>query len=152
GYNFFSNLPLAIQQCIEAGINGINPPLDSTAPTVTCASPDGAWHADNVALACTASDSGSGLADPKDASFSLFTSVTAETESANASTNSHVVCDQAGNCTTAVVNGNKIDRKGPAIIVSTPVSGTVYPWNQVVSAAYSCTDGGSLVSTCAGTV
>jgi endonuclease G, mitochondrial len=27
GYNFFSNLPAPIQRCIEAGTNGVNPPL-----------------------------------------------------------------------------------------------------------------------------
>ena len=71
------------------------------------------WHADNVALACTASDGGTGLANPADASFSLITSVAAGVENANASTDSRVVCDVAGNCTTAgPIGGNKIDRKG----------------------------------------
>jgi DNA/RNA endonuclease G (NUC1) len=152
GYDFFSNLPQAIQTCVEAGTNGNNPPLDAIAPRVICASPDG-WHADNVTLACTASDSGSsGLANPGDVSFSLFTSVAAGAENANASTNSRVVCDVAGNCTTAVVSGNKVDRKGPVITVTTPASGAVYQLNQIVNAAYSCSDGGSGPSACAGTV
>src|SRR5262249_30198829 len=65
GYDLFSNVPQQYQACIEAGINGNNPPLDTIAPTITCASPDGAWHAANVGLACTASDAGgSGLANP----------------------------------------------------------------------------------------
>src|SRR6185295_7539222 len=89
GYNLFSNLPEPIQRCVEAGINGNNPPLDTDAdgvpdstdncrviansdqadadhdgignacddmipPAVVCATPDGAWHADNVTLACSA--------------------------------------------------------------------------------------------------
>ena len=37
---------------------------DMAAPAITCAAPDGAWHAGNVSLACTASDGGSGLANP----------------------------------------------------------------------------------------
>jgi hypothetical protein len=152
GNNLFSNLPQPIQTCIEAGTNGNNPPLDEIAPTIMCASPDGLWHADNVALACTASDGGSGLANPTDASFSLFTSVVAGLENANASTNSRVVCDMAGNCTTAVISGNKIDRKGPAIAVTTPVSGAVYQLNQIVNAAYSCSDSGSGSSACEGTI
>ena len=123
GYNLFSNLPQPIQACIEAGTNGNNPPLDSVPPTLACASPDGAWHADDVTLACTASDSGSGLAIPSDASFSLSTSVAAGAENANASTSSRVVCDVAGNCATAEISGNKIDRKGPVITVTTPSSG-----------------------------
>ena len=36
---------------------------DTEAPHVTCGTADGAWHADNVAVACTAEDAGSGLAD-----------------------------------------------------------------------------------------
>jgi endonuclease G len=39
GYNFFSELPLAIQTCVEAGVNGNNPPLDDTPPTITISSP-----------------------------------------------------------------------------------------------------------------
>jgi endonuclease G len=152
GYDLFSNLPQAIQTCIEAGTNGNNPPPDAIAPAVVCASPDAAWHADNAALACTASDSGSGLANPSDASFSLFTSIAAGTENANASTNSRVVCDVAGNCTTAVISVNKIDRKAPVILVTTPANNAVYQSNQIINAAYSCADGGSGSSTCAGTV
>src|SRR5262249_29782997 len=143
----------AIQACVEAGTNGNNPPLDSTPPSVVCAPPDSAWHADNVTLACTATDSGSGLANPNaDASFSLTTSVAAGAEHANASTNSRDVCDVAGNCTTAVVSGNKIDRKAPVIISTTPTAGAVYQLNQIVNAAYGCSDDGAGTFGCAGTV
>ncbi len=34
GYDFFSNLPEPIQRCVEAGINGTNPPLDTDADGV----------------------------------------------------------------------------------------------------------------------
>src|SRR5262249_33083646 len=57
-----------------------------------------------------------------------------------------------GNCTTAGVTGNKIDRRAPAIVVTTPANGAVYQWNQVVNAAYTCSDGGSGPFGCAGTV
>ena len=50
------------------------------------------------------------------------------------------------------IGGNKIDRKGPVITVTTPASGAVYQLNQIVNAAYSCSDGGSGPSGCAGTV
>ena len=74
-----------------------------------------------MSIACTASDGGSGLADPADASFSLTTSVPAGSEDANASTGSREVCDQAGNCTTAgPIIGNKIDKKAPAISIVRP--------------------------------
>ena len=43
-------------------------------------------------------------------------------------------------------------QEGPVIIVTTPASGAVYQLNQVVNAAYSCSDAGSGLCTCAGTV
>ena len=37
GYNFFSNLPEPYQQCVEAGINGVNPDLVKGAQTIAFA-------------------------------------------------------------------------------------------------------------------
>jgi len=126
---------------------------DLQAPTVVCAAADGAWHAGNVSLACTASDSGSGLADAGDASFLLTTSVVDELEDANASSDTRTVCDVAGNCAQAgPIGGNKIDRRDPEIMLTTPPVGAVYQLNRVVTAAYSCVDNGSGLGTCAGTV
>ena len=126
---------------------------DMAAPTITCAAPDGAWHADNVALACTASDSGSGLANPADASFTLTTTVADGSEVANATTGSRVVCDNAGNCATAgPIAGNKIDRKKPVISLITPEDGATYKFNHATIAQYSCADGGSGPVTCSGSV
>lgn len=123
---------------------------DITPPTISCGAADGSWHADNVVIACTASDAGSGLADPADASFSLTTNVPAGTEDANAATNSRQVCDGTGNCATAgPIGGNKVDRKAPSIAINAP-AGT-YILNQPAAATYSCTDGGSGVATCDGT-
>jgi endonuclease G, mitochondrial len=152
GYDFFSNVPPAIQYCIEAGTNGNNPPPDTVAPSVSCSSPDGAWHADNVALACTATDGGVGLANSADAAFSLVTAIAPGMETAAATTDSRVICDLAGNCATAgPIGGNKIDRKAPAIFVTAPASGVLYALNAVVNAAYSCSDAGSGQCTATGT-
>ncbi len=63
--------------------------VDTTPPTVVCGAADGAWHATDVSIACTASDDQSGLADPADAGFSLTTDVPAGTEEANAATDTH---------------------------------------------------------------
>src|SRR5207244_9652972 len=107
---------------------------DTTPPTITCGSPDGNWHASNVSIPCTANDSGSGLANPADASFSLSTSVPAGSEDANASTDSRQVCDNAGNCTTAgPISGNKIDRKAPMLALTTPAHGATYLLRQSVA-------------------
>ncbi len=120
---------------------------------ITCEAPDGAWHADNVALACTASDSGSGLANPADASFVLTTSIADGVENANATTDSRVVCDAAGNCATAgPIAGNKIDRKAPVITLVTPADGATYKFNKTTNADYTCADAGSGIAACAGTV
>jgi Beta-propeller repeat len=89
---------------------------DKTAPTVSCDVADGLWHGSDVAIHCTATDNGSGLANPSDASFMLFTHVAAGTEDPNASTDSRQVCDVAGNCATAgPVAGNMVDKKAPSI-------------------------------------
>ena len=112
------------------------------APSITCAAPDGAWHGDNVSLACTATDGGSGLANSADASFVLSTSVADGSEVANAITGSRVVCDVAGNCATAgPIAGNKIDRKAPVITLVTPPDGAWHADN--VALSHTASDGGS---------
>ncbi|HEX6162128.1 MAG TPA: DNA/RNA non-specific endonuclease, partial [Vicinamibacterales bacterium] len=152
GYDFFENLPDAVEYCVEAGINGNNPPADANPPVVQCGAADGAWHADNVTLACTAADAESGLSTAADASFTLATLVPDGTENAAASTDSRVVCDAVGNCVTAgPIAGNMIDRKAPVISITAPVSGE-YRIGQAVLASYACADGASGTSTCAGTV
>ena len=117
---------------------------DTTAPTIACGSADADWHADNVSIACTAGDNGSGLADPAEAAFSLLTSVAAGDEDGNASTGTHQVCDLAGNCVTAgPVTGNKIDRRAPAL--SLPADITVdatSPAGATVVFSATATDGG----------
>lgn len=133
--------------------------LDKTAPALSCRAADGLWHATDVSIACTGSDPLSGLLSSSNATFSLSTSVPAGTETNNASTGSQTVCDNAGNCATAgPVNGNKVDKKAPAITLTTPPPpnsthpGPTYLLNQSVAASYSCSDGGSGVATCAGPV
>jgi hypothetical protein len=127
-------------------------PDDSTPPTVDCAAPDGLWHTTDVVIVCTASDAGSGLANPSDASFSLETSIAAGTEDADATTASRNVCDKAVNCATAgPVTGNKVDKQAPGIAISAPADGASYFLRDAVTADYTCTDGGSGVTSCSGT-
>jgi hypothetical protein len=126
--------------------------MDKTTPRVSCGTADGAWHAGDVSITCSAGDAVSGLAQPSDSSFSLTTSVAAGSETANASTGSRTVCDVAGNCAAAgPVGGNRVDEKAPSITINAPTQST-YLLNQAVAANYSCADGGSGVATCAGTV
>ncbi|HEV7773131.1 MAG TPA: PxKF domain-containing protein, partial [Conexibacter sp.] len=94
-------------------------PLDSVAPTVRCDPPSIGWHTAEVSVNCTASDAGSGLADPGDASFSLSTSVGDGHEDAAANTDTHQVCDRADTCATAGPIGPiSVDRAAPAITYS----------------------------------
>lgn len=127
--------------------------IDTHAPEVRCASADASWHASNVSLLCTASDGTSGLAQASDASFALSTTVAAGSESVDAQTESHRVCDQAGNCSEAgPIGGNQVDRKVPTISLTAPADGASFVIGAAVSASYTCSDGGSGVASCSGTL
>jgi hypothetical protein len=123
------------------GVDCQDPASDTTPPTVSCGQADGQWHNANVTIACTASDGGSGLADPTQESFTLTTGVAAGTETASAQTNSLSVCDNAGNCATAgPVTGNMVDLAAPAVFCGSPNS----QWHDVnVSISCTASDGGS---------
>ena len=130
-----------------------DPPADRAAPVVTCAADDGTWHADNVTLWCTASDAGSGLANAGQAGFALATSVPAGSETADAATGAVQVCDRAGNCATAgPISGIRIDRRAPQITIAAPLDGSVVPLGDARKASFTCSDGGSGVAACTGTV
>jgi hypothetical protein len=119
-------------------------PTDVVAPTVSCVAADGQWHADDVSIACTASDGESGLANTADASFSLSTSVPAGTETADATTGSRQVCDVAGNCATAgPIASNKVDKKVPTIILAIAAGtlGTNGWYTSNVTVHFTCADG-----------
>ena len=127
---------------------------DNQAPDVLCLDADGLWHSDDVSVRCFASDQVnlSGLANPDDDDFLLVTSVPAGTETADALTNTHQVCDNAGNCATGgPVGGNRVDKKAPSIAIAAPTAAE-YIVNQPVTADYACSDGGSGIATCAGPV
>jgi len=121
--------------------------VDRKAPAVSCATPDSAWHAADIALPCASTEGGSGFASAADASFNLTTSVPAGTETDNASTGSRTVCDFVANCSTVgPVAGIKVDRKAPVIVISSPAA-TSYLHNSTLTLGYTVTDGGSGVAT-----
>jgi hypothetical protein len=125
--------------------------IDRSAPTISCAAPSTAWNAADLTVACTAADALAGLADPSQAQFVLATSVPVGTETASAATASVTVCDVVGNCAVAgPITGLKVDRLAPTITITAPAG--AYTQGQLVNAAYTCTDGGSGVASCVGTV
>jgi hypothetical protein len=126
---------------------------DTTPPTINCASPDSTWHANNVSIACAASDSITGLANPEDASFTLTTNVASGEATEAAYTNSVRVCNKADNCANAGPIGPiKIDRQPPSISITQPAEGQLIAQGSSVSAQYSCSDEGSGVASCEGSV
>ncbi len=93
---------------------GVSAP-DTTPPVVTCDPPSG-WHSANVTVDCTATDTGSGLADAADAKFTLHTALGVGVASDAAATDSRRVCDKVGNCSTAgPVADVKIDPVAPEV-------------------------------------
>ncbi len=135
------------------GLGSSDDGIDVTPPQFECDGPDGAWYAADVTIACSASDEGSGLADPADAAFSLATHVDPDVETSDARTDSRQVCDAAGNCATAgPIGGNRVDKKVPIAVISSPSPLATYQFGEVIAAGYSCADNGSGLSTCAGPV
>lgn len=88
--------------------------VDRKVPSVACGSAGSAWGQFDASIACAAADGGSGLANPAQTNFSLFTSVPHGTETSNEPTNSQQVCDSVGYCIQAgPIGGNKIDKRAP---------------------------------------
>jgi len=126
--------------------------LDKTAPSLKCVADKGFWNAENVTLGCTAADAVAGLANASDMTFSLTTSIAADTESANASTDGRIVCDLADNCATSgPITGIKVDRKRPEVTLNAPTA-TSYNLLQSVAADFACADTGSGIGTCSAPV
>jgi endonuclease G len=76
GYDFFSNLPEPIQRCVEAGINGNNPPLDTDADGVpddtdncpfTVNADQANFDHDSMGDVCDTDDDNDGVSDTDEA-------------------------------------------------------------------------------------
>jgi len=103
------------------------------------------WNNSNVTVSFTCADSLSGLAAGSPPIPTVLS-----TESAGQSV-SGVCQDLAGNIAGATVSGINIDKTSPVPAISAPISGATYTANQLVNAAFACTDGLSGVLTCIGT-
>ena len=134
---------------LGSGIFGFK--YDGTPPSIACGSADTAWHGSDVTIACTASDAGSGLANAADANFTLMTTVPGGTGTADASTNSHQVCDVANNCVTAgPISRIMVDKTAPTITYVGRTAPNAAGWNDTnVTLNWTCADSlsGSVSST-----
>jgi hypothetical protein len=120
--------------------------IDDTEPQVTCDDPMPGWSGNDISIHCTASDDGSGLADPSDEGFDLTTNVPDGTETDNASIASREVCDVAGLCTTVGPwAGLRVDKKAPEVSCD-PADSVWHADDQTVSCAVSDNGSGSTTS------
>jgi hypothetical protein len=63
------------------------------------------------------------------------------------------VCDHAGNCATAgPISGIRVDRRAPQITIAAPLDGSEVVLGETRKASFTCSDGGSGVAACTGTV
>jgi Ca2+-binding RTX toxin-like protein len=121
----------------------VNVRPDLAGPAVACEQPSG-WSAEEVTVGCVASDGGSGLADPDQASFELTTAMGVGLEGGYP-LDPPAVCDRAGNCTDRAPFEVLVDRKGPEVTSAT--DGTTFgPGTATITAEVACADAGSGVA------
>ena len=98
------------------------------------------WNKGPTAVTWTCVDTGSGPVAPK------------VSQTMTASGTASATCkDVAGNTTTAT-QAVQIDSTAPGITFNSPLNNVAYPQGSVVAASYSCSDGGSGIASCTGTI
>ena len=131
----------------NAGIDSAAFKIDLTNPVANCDSAPSGWSQNDVNIRCQPTDALSGLANIADGDFNLSTSVAANTETSNASTNSRSVADAAGNSVTAgPITGLKVDKKAPVLTDDGPTTtpdGANGWYKSAVTNGFKATDGGS---------
>lgn len=105
-------------------LSDIDVRIDRTPPTIVQGAITGTlgsngWYLSPVSVAFSASDDGSGLEDPSDASFELV----ADDEGAGVETDARTASDVAGNSADAGPLALDIDRSDPVLECETPASG-----------------------------
>lgn len=119
-----------------------NSTADTTPPTVTCTQPTD-WSRTEWTVRCRSTDSGSGLADATQASFSLRSALGVGKEGPTP-IDPPAVCDRSANCTDLAPFMVNVDRKAPT--VTSTNAGKTYRVGESVIADATCTDGGSGVT------
>ena len=128
--------------------------VDETSPTVSVTTPaEGATYELGAQVLadyeCADEPNGSGL-DSCDGSVADGAAV--DTGSLGQKTFTVDASDHAGNTESTSVSYTVVDTKAPSIVVTTPAPGAVYAVGQQVAADYSCSDDGSGIASCVGSV
>jgi pre-peptidase len=128
--------------------------VDETSPTVSVTTPaEGATYELGAQVladyACADEANGSGL-DSCDGSVAQGAAV--DTASLGQKTFTVNASDHAGNTESKSVTYTVVDTQAPSIVVTTPAPGAVYAVGEQVAADYSCSDDGSGVASCVGSV
>jgi Bacterial pre-peptidase C-terminal domain len=126
---------------------------DQTKPTITLTAPAaGTYELGQRVLAdysCADEPGGSGL---ESCDGSVATGAAVDTASLGQKTFTVNASDHAGNTESKSVSYTVVDTRAPSIVVTTPAPGAVYAVGEQVTANYSCSDDGSGIATCDGSV
>ena len=128
--------------------------VDETKPTISVTTPaEGATYelGEQVLAdyACADEPDGSGLAS---CDGSVADGAAVDTGSLGQKTFTVNASDHAGNTESKSVSYTVVDTKAPSIVVTTPAPGAVYGVGEQVAADYSCSDDGSGIASCVGSV
>jgi hypothetical protein len=128
--------------------------VDETKPTISVTTPAAGdtyeLGAEVLAhYACADEANGSGL-DACEGSVANGAAV--DTSSLGQKTFTVDASDKAGNTESKSVSYTVVDTRAPSVVVTTPAPGAVYGVGEQVAADYSCSDDGSGVASCVGSV
>jgi hypothetical protein len=128
--------------------------VDETSPTVSITTPaEGATYELGAQVladyACADEPNGSGV---DSCEGSVADGAAVDTASLGQKTFTVNASDHAGNTESKSVSYTVVDTKAPSIVVTTPAPGAVYAVGEQVAADYSCSDDGSGIASCVGSV
>ena len=128
--------------------------VDETAPTISVTTPaaDATYEIGAQVLAdyaCEDEPNGSGI---ESCDGSVADGAAVDTGSLGQKTFTVDASDHAGNTESKSVTYTVVDTKAPSIVLTTPAPGAVYGVGEQVAADYSCSDDGSGIASCVGSV
>jgi hypothetical protein len=128
--------------------------VDETKPTISVTTPvaDATYELGSQVLAdyaCADEPNGSGM---DSCEGSVADGAAVDTASLGQKTFTVNASDHAGNTESKSVSYTVVDTKAPSIAITTPAPGAVYGVGEQVAADYSCSDDGSGIASCSGSV